>query len=118
MTQDRFNSAGPARPDAVGNKTDRQISSHILPTSATMVGVCMTVLSIGLLSQEGRLGVVIDKVLAAGSVLFLVSAGLSFLSIRMARRARRLEGRAEELFLLGLVLSTLTAILIAFTIDL
>lgn len=95
----------------------RQLSSHILPTSATMVGVCMTVLSIGRLTQAGRLGVIIDKLLAADAVLFLVSAVLSFLSIRVTLRAGRLEGWAEEVFLLGLILITLAAVLIAFTID-
>jgi hypothetical protein len=94
-----------------------QLSSHILPTSATMVGVCMTVLSIGRLSQAGRLGVFIDKLLAGDAVMFLVSAVLSFLSIRVIIRARRLEIWAEELFLLGLILITLTTVLIAFTIN-
>lgn len=93
------------------------LSSHILPTAATMVGVCMTVLSIGRLSQSGRLGIFIDKLLAADAVLFLVSAVLSFLSIRVAIRARHLETWAEEMFLLGLMLITLTTVLIALTID-
>lgn len=93
------------------------LSSHILPTSATMVGVCMTVLSIGRLSEAGRLGMIIDKLLAADALLFLFSAVLSFLSIRVAVRARRMESWAEELFLLGLILITLAAVMIAFAID-
>lgn len=97
--------------------TAASLSSHILPTSATMVGVCMTVLSLGRLTHDGRLGIFIDKVLAADAVVFLVSAVLSFLSIRIRHDARRTEDWAEELFLLGLVLSTVSAILIAFTID-
>jgi hypothetical protein len=94
------------------------LSAHILPTSATMVGVCMTVLSIGRLTQTGRLGLLIDKILAADSLVFLVSAVLSFLSIRQITPARRLEGWAEELFLLGLILGTVTTLLIALAIDL
>lgn len=93
------------------------LSSHILPTSATMVGVCMTVLSIGRLTNAGRLGVLIDKLLAADALLFLFSAVLSFLSIRVTRRARRMEGWAEILFLLGLILITLAAIMIALAFD-
>lgn len=93
------------------------LSSHILPTAATMVGVCMTVLSIGRLSHSGRLGIFIDKLLAADAVVFLVSAVLSFMSIRALVRARHLETWAEETFLLGLILITLTTILIALTID-
>jgi hypothetical protein len=97
--------------------TTASLSSHILPTSATMVGVCMTVLSLGRLTHDGRLGMFIDKVLAADAVVFLISAVLSFLSIRIHQEAKRAEDWAEELFLLGLLLSTLSAILIAFTID-
>ena len=40
------------------------LSTHILPTSATMVGVCMTVLSIGHLGHGSDLFMVIDKLLA------------------------------------------------------
>ena len=94
------------------------LSSHILPTAATMVGACMTVLSIGRLSNVGKLGVVVDKMLAFDSVIFLVSAVLSFVAIRMVTRPGRLETWAEELFLLGLLLSAIVAVVIAFAIDL
>jgi hypothetical protein len=93
------------------------LSPHILPTAATMVGACMTVLSIGRLSSAGKLGVLVDKMLAFDSVIFLVSAVLSFVAIRMVTRAGRLETWAEELFLLGLLLSAIVAIVIAFAID-
>lgn len=94
------------------------VSSHILPTAATMVGACMTVLSIGRLSHAGRLGIMVDKILAVDAVIFLVSAMLSFLAIRMVARSGRMETWAEELFLLGLVLSAIVAVVIAFAIDL
>lgn len=94
------------------------LSSHILPTAATMVGACMTVLSIGRLSHAGRLGIVVDKMLAFDAVIFLVSAVLSFVAIRMVTRPERLETWAEELFLLGLLLSAIVAVVIAFAIDL
>ncbi|RTL52266.1 MAG: hypothetical protein EKK46_11140 [Rhodocyclaceae bacterium] len=92
------------------------VSSHILPTSATMVGVCMTVLSIGRLSREGSLGLFIDKTLAFCSVLFLCGAVLSFASIRSRQGGRRYEEWAEECFLIGLVAATLSAVLIAFAL--
>jgi len=95
-----------------------RLSHHILPTAATMVGACMTVLSIGRLSSAGTLGVVVDKMLAFDSVIFLVSAVLSFLAIRMVMRPGRLETWAEELFLLGLLVSAIVAVVIAFAIDL
>lgn len=107
----------PAIRDRDDARSMSPLSSHILPTAATMVGVCMTVLSIGRLSQSGRLGIFIDKLLAADAVILLVSAVLSFMSIRATERARHLETWAEEMFLLGLILITLTTVLIALTID-
>lgn len=93
------------------------LSSHILPTSATMVGVCMTVLSIGRIAHAGQLGAFIERLLAIDAVMFLVSAVLSFVSIRVARRNARLERWAEELFLVGLTLTTVATVTIALTID-
>jgi len=107
-----------AAPQAIEQAVRNSLSSHILPTAATMVGVCMTVLSIGRLSHAGRLGVVVDKVLAFNSVIFLVSAVLSFMAIRMASRPERIETWAEDLFLIGLSLSAVVAVVIAFAIDL
>jgi hypothetical protein len=94
-----------------------ELSSHILPTSATMVGVCMTVLSIGRIAHAGQLGEFIEKLLAIDAVMFLVSAVLSFVSIRVSARNAQLERWAEELFLLGLSLSTVATVAIALTID-
>ena len=59
------------------------LSAHILPASATMIGVCMTVLSIGHLGPAGEWRMVIDKLLAVDALVFLVSALLSFMSMRL-----------------------------------
>lgn len=104
-------------PQGIEQAVRKSLSSHILPTAATMVGVCMTVLSIGRLSHAGRLGIFVDKVLAFNSVIFLVSAALSFVAIRMTSRPERIETWAEDLFLIGLSLSAVVAVLIAFAID-
>jgi len=94
------------------------LSEHILPTAATMVGVCMTVLSIGRLSRSGRLGFFVDKLLAFDSVVFLASAALSFVAIRIATNTDSVETWAEKLFLLGLSLCAVVAVVIALAIDL
>ena len=105
-------------PGAVAGVARSALSEHILPTAATMVGACMTVLSIGRLSNSGRLGVFIDKMLAFDSVTFLVSAALSFVAIRIVTNTDHLETWAEKLFLLGLSLCAVVAVVIAFAIDL
>jgi len=92
------------------------LSTHILPTSATMVGVCMTVLSIGHLSHGGDVFMVIDKLLACDSVVFLASALLSFMSIRGGQANGRLESRAEVVFIVGLGVLAVVAVALAFAI--
>ncbi|NML47505.1 hypothetical protein HHL11_27395 [Ramlibacter sp. G-1-2-2] len=92
------------------------LSAHILPTSATMVGVCMTVLSIGHLSPRGDLREVLDKLLAADALVFLVSASLSFLSMRSREFGARYESRAEAVFLGALGVLALVAVVLAFAI--
>jgi hypothetical protein len=82
-----------------------------------MVGVCMTVLSIGRLRRNGGSGVLIDKLLAFDALVFLASAVLSFTSIRSRHQGPRHERRAELLFLAGLALLALGAVALAFVID-
>ncbi|MDD5240442.1 MAG: hypothetical protein PHG47_01840 [Sulfuricella sp.] len=94
-----------------GNKP---LSGHILPTSATMVGVCMTVISIVKLSHVGVAGVLIDKILAFDSLLFLSSAIFSYLSLRVERNAVRMEGFADNFFMVGLVFMTAAAFVLSF----
>lgn len=104
---------------AAAEPPPRGLSAHILPTSATMIGVCMTVLSIGHLRQGGHSRVVLDKLLAVDALMFLASAVLSFMSMRSRRagRPQRLEGWAESVFLLGLGVLALGAVVLAFAIE-
>lgn len=95
----------------------RGLSAHILPTSATMIGVCMTVLSIGHLAPRGDVRVVIDKLLAADAVVFLVSAVLSFLSLRPGQSRLRYEWWGELVFISGLAMLALGAVVLAFVIN-
>ena len=92
------------------------LSAHILPTSATMVGVCMTVLSIGHLSPGGDARLVIDKLLALDALVFLLSALFSFISMRAPQWGLRYESWAEFVFIAGIALLTLGAMVLAFSI--
>lgn len=92
------------------------LSTHILPTSATMIGVCLTTLYISLLGPVGTRRVVVDKLMAADALVFLASAVLSFLSMRSRRWGTRLEGYAELVFIAGLGLLALGAVVLAFAI--
>lgn len=98
------------------NNNSKDLSHHILPNSATMVGVCIMVISIvkGFRSDMAKL--LIDDVLAIDSVLFMVSALLSFWSIRSDNSSARLERWAEIIFLLGLASMTVITVLFSFEI--
>ena len=97
---------------------EQNISSRILPTSATMVGVCMTVISVHRLiesSKQVMQGIGVIEILLAGDTLFfLFSALLSYLSMRTKRDPERIEQIADMGFLLGLVLMVIAAFMLAF----
>jgi hypothetical protein len=95
----------------------RGLSAHILPTSATMIGACMTVLTIGHLGHTTHARLAVDKLLAIDALIFLASAVLSFMSIRAGAPGVRHERRAELLFLLGLAGLAIGAVALAFAIN-
>lgn len=92
------------------------LSQHILPNSATMVGVCITVISIVKTLNQGMISYLIDKALAIDSILFMISAVLSFWSIRSEQSAFNLERWAEFIFLIGLISMTLITVIFSFEI--
>lgn len=97
----------------------KQVSHHILPTSANLLGFTFIVLasikSLGL-SQSGMT----DKLTALCVVLFAVSTLMSFLSVRGQETGHTtifFEKIAQLLFLTAVLLCTLLAVLIAFDVS-
>jgi len=81
-----------------------------------MVGACIMVISIVKSLGPGLTNYLIDKALAIDSLLFMISALLSFSSIRLEQSSERLERWAEMVFLLGLVSMTLITVVFSFEI--
>lgn len=103
-----------SKPDA---KND-SIANHILQTSATMAGVCITVISIvRLLESHRHAGTIIDNLMAFTGLIFLTSCFLSYLSIRSVRRAMKLEKYADYLFLAGLSLMVIGGFMLAWEFE-
>jgi hypothetical protein len=98
------------------DSNSNDLSHHILPNSATMVGVCIMVISIVKSMGPDLTSYLIDKALAIDSLLFMISALLSFSSIRLKQSTDRLERWAELVFLLGLVSMTLITVVFSFEI--
>lgn len=89
------------------------LSQHVLPTSAVMIGVCMTVISILKLVHVGPIDTVIDRLLAFDSLVFLASAALSYASMRNERH-KGLERHADVTFMIGLMGLAVCSLLLAF----
>ncbi len=82
------------------------LSERILSVSATMVGVCLTVIGLVRVADELRkVSSLTDNIVAMDSVVFLSSGLLAYASIRSrkARNRQRLERIADMLFIAGLV---------------
>jgi hypothetical protein len=90
-----------------------ELSQHILPTSAQLVGVCVTVISLVKLLHIGQVGYLLDKLVAIDAVLFTISAVLSYVSIR-GGRFTHWERHADQFFIFGLVGLGVCAVLLAF----
>jgi hypothetical protein len=94
------------------------LSHHILPTSATMVGVCMTVISIIKLVGT-RAFPYIDHLLAIASLLFLLSAAFSYYAIRHENEFRlsaSVENIADIVFMSGLAIMTIVVFTLVYKI--
>jgi hypothetical protein len=102
--------------NTIKSKYTNDLSQHILPNSATMVGACIMVISIVKSMSPGLGHYLIDKALAVDSVMFMVSAFLSFLSIRLDNSSAVLEGLAEIIFLMGLGSMTIITVIFSFEI--
>ena len=90
--------------------SDQQsVAHHILPTSVTMAGVCITVISIIKLTERSySFTTSIDDFLAVDSLAFLFSAFLSYLLLRSQRRIAW-EHTADILFLVGMAIMVISA---------
>lgn len=78
------------------------LSQHILPTSAQLVGVCLTVISLVKALHIAQIGSFLDKFLAIDVLLFTVSASFSYFSMRAAKSVY-MEKYADQFFMLGLL---------------
>ena len=95
------------------NQRNNNLSQHILTTSAQLVGVCLTVISLVKVLPAGHVGSLLDKFLAIDALIFTVSTVLSYASMRDQKSAN-LEKYADQFFMLGLLELGACAVLLAF----
>ena len=97
--------------------TQERLANHILPNSAAMIGVCVTM--VGLVKiAEAHLGPShVDIYCAFAALIFLGSALCSYLSLRFeGRLSESLERIADVFFMAGLLALTLVTILFAYEV--
>lgn len=96
---------------------EEDIAIHIFSTSATMVGICLTVIGFfKVLFQMKAIGTLGDDLLAVDALLFLIACVLSYWALRgrSARRRRITEKFADIIFLVALSMMTLICGLITY----
>jgi uncharacterized membrane protein len=93
----------------------KYISHHILPTAANLLGLCFVILSFIKVMKIGA-ETVIDELVALAIVIFLVASIFSYASIRSETHTDRFEKIADIVFIAGLGLLTVTAIVVVFEI--
>ncbi|MGC2049206.1 MAG: hypothetical protein WA635_11425 [Gallionella sp.] len=87
---------------------NNNLSNHILYVSATMVGVCMTMLSIIQLIPKEIVSRWVDDALSLDSMLFLASTFLSYWSLRHELVSEKYEKAADLVFMAGMILLAMT----------
>jgi len=92
------------------------LSRHILPTAATMVGICTTLVGLVKLNEARSGSSRVDEYSGLAALLFLASALCSYFSIRAKhRRAGEWFERVADLFFVaGLVGLSVIAVLFAY----
>ena len=100
-------------PDTSEDK--RNISKHILPTAANLLGLCFVILGMVRVYAVGH-QTLLDEMAASSMLLFLSACLFSYASIRAKNKSERYEKIADVLFIIGLTFMTSTAVVIAFEI--
>jgi len=111
------NQAGFLRKNNISFEED--ICIHIFVVSATLLGVCLTVIGIiRVVITEQHADTLADDFLAFDSLLFTIACFLSYWAIRSRtiKRMHRVEQIADITFLVGLIVLAMTCLIITYAI--
>ncbi len=99
---------------SAANNDRKNVSKHILPTSANLLGICFLILTLKKLWKVNSIGRFVDKLDGVTILIFLIASFLSYASMRVSRRGDLYEKIADMVFLAGLLLLSLIAVVTAF----
>jgi hypothetical protein len=94
------------------SKMNREIAHHIFSGSTTMIGVCITVITLFLIIKN-RYTTYADGILAIDAFFFIISAFISYLSLRRNNN-RKLELFADIFFFTGMLIMVIVGIMIVY----
>ncbi len=95
----------------------KNVSKHILPTSANLLGLCFILINfLKLWKMDKKLDMIIDKFVGVSIVVFLIASVLSYMSMRARKNAVFYERVADIVFLVGLFFITIISVMITFEI--
>jgi hypothetical protein len=97
---------------ASGNR----MSSHILPTAGTMLGICTTLIGLVKVHESHAGKHSVDEHAGLLAIMFLLSALASYISIRIAHRPKisaALERLADTCFVIGLIALAIVSFIFA-----
>jgi len=103
--------------DRQSEEFERTLDIHIMTVSATLVGVCLTVIGIYRISYRlnavNRMG---DEFLAVDALGFLASCLLSYFALRArdGQRQKLMEKLADRIFLVSLSFMVIIGMLIVY----
>src|SRR5438445_9792538 len=112
--------AGMGSDDNNKTKLEEDICIHIFTVSSAMVGVCLTVIGlIRVVITLGKADTLADDLLASDALLFLTSCLLSYAALRARsyRRMHRIEGAADVVFIVAMVMMTAICGFITYSIS-
>ncbi|MBI5920816.1 MAG: hypothetical protein HY847_04100 [Betaproteobacteria bacterium] len=91
------------------------LSDRALPIMVSIAGVCMALLSLGLLIKAASLGVFLRQLLGFIGVIFVNSVILSYVALRISFSSNRDATLGEKIFVMVLSLCTGVSLAIAHT---
>ena len=80
------------------DKERKNMSQHILPTSANLLGLCFLILSLKKLWKADGVERFVDKLDGVAIIVFLVASVLSYMSMRSRKQSERHERIADSSF--------------------
>lgn len=95
------------------NRRSRDIAHSIFSGSTTMIGVCITVIALFRVVKIS-MKTYADEVLGIDTFLFIVSALLSYLTLRN-NQLYRTERWADGIFFAGMLIMVIVGLIIVFT---